>query len=299
VVSYNDFLPFGSTMIGRTFSSEKYRYSFNTQEKTDEISGSGNHTTADFWEYDPRLGRRWNLDPIPYPWLSSYSAFDNNPIYFTDHLGLSPNHPGKGNIFQRIYQRIFKRTSSRLKLGKKVERNKVIVRPPRREIIIDFEGDPTVTIGRDGFIYKDINLDYDWIKRFSYNQNTLKVGFDFDQMRENEEISILRRRALNADDKKTIFEVKLGLLSTDFIRNRRFLSSNMNDAFTVRYHQLLKADPSLINSQFDQFDNLSVTTFSDNGAVSVSRSFRLRFLMKLSDAEIEVKEKQGNTVEKP
>jgi hypothetical protein len=57
-----------------------YRFGFNGQEKSDEISGAGNHTTAQFWEYDPRLGRRWNLDPVPYPWQSSYSAFNNNPI---------------------------------------------------------------------------------------------------------------------------------------------------------------------------------------------------------------------------
>jgi hypothetical protein len=71
---------FGAPMTGRTFSSEKYRFGFNGQEKSDEISGAGNHTTAQFWEYDPRLGRRWNLDPVPYPWQSSYSAFNNNPI---------------------------------------------------------------------------------------------------------------------------------------------------------------------------------------------------------------------------
>ena len=64
-----------------------YRYSINGQEKTDEISGAGNHTTAQFWEYDTRLGRRWNLDPKPNPSLSSYSAFANNPIWFTDFKG--------------------------------------------------------------------------------------------------------------------------------------------------------------------------------------------------------------------
>ncbi|MFN6378635.1 MAG: hypothetical protein ACK4WD_05130 [Flavobacteriales bacterium] len=66
------------------------RYGFNSQEKTDEISGSGNHYTAEYWEYDSRLGRRWNLDPMffKYPWQSPYSAFNNNPIRFSDPLGL-------------------------------------------------------------------------------------------------------------------------------------------------------------------------------------------------------------------
>jgi len=43
---------------------EVYRYGFNGQEKTDELKGSGNHYTAEFWEYDSRLGRRWNVDPM-------------------------------------------------------------------------------------------------------------------------------------------------------------------------------------------------------------------------------------------
>jgi hypothetical protein len=42
-----------------------YRYGFNGQEKVDEISGVGNHNTALFWEYDTRLGRRWNVVLMP------------------------------------------------------------------------------------------------------------------------------------------------------------------------------------------------------------------------------------------
>ena len=64
-----------------------YRFAFNGQEKVDEISGLGNHNTALFWEYDTRLGRRWNLDPKPNASISSYSAFANNPILYTDVLG--------------------------------------------------------------------------------------------------------------------------------------------------------------------------------------------------------------------
>ena len=45
--------------------NDGYRFGFNGQEKVDEIAGAGNHTTAEFWEYDTRLGRRWNRDPEP------------------------------------------------------------------------------------------------------------------------------------------------------------------------------------------------------------------------------------------
>jgi RHS repeat-associated protein len=66
------------------------------QEKDDEIAGSGNSYTAEYWQYDSRLGRRWNVDPITYPWQSSYAAFNNNPIYFTDPLGLEGDPPTGG-----------------------------------------------------------------------------------------------------------------------------------------------------------------------------------------------------------
>jgi hypothetical protein len=64
-----------------------YLFGFNGQEKTDEIAGKGNHNTALFWEYDTRLGRRWNLDPKPTIGVSDYATFGNNPIWFFDVLG--------------------------------------------------------------------------------------------------------------------------------------------------------------------------------------------------------------------
>ena len=80
-------------MPGRKFSSSAgageggYRYGFNGQEKSTEIDADGNSMTAEFWQYDARLGRRWNLDPIPKFYESGYAAFANNPIWFTDVRG--------------------------------------------------------------------------------------------------------------------------------------------------------------------------------------------------------------------
>ena len=38
---------------------------FDIPENTNElVSGAGNTMTATFWEYDCRLGRRWNVDPV-------------------------------------------------------------------------------------------------------------------------------------------------------------------------------------------------------------------------------------------
>jgi hypothetical protein len=80
--------PFGMHIPGRSFSSGSYRYGFGSQEKDDKISGIGNSYTAKYWQYDSRLGRRWNTDPIIYPWQSTYTTFNNNPIVFNDPLGL-------------------------------------------------------------------------------------------------------------------------------------------------------------------------------------------------------------------
>lgn len=60
-------------------------------EKDDEISGDGNSYTAEFWQYDPRLGRRWNVDPVVKHQESPYATFANNPIWLVDPLGNDTN----------------------------------------------------------------------------------------------------------------------------------------------------------------------------------------------------------------
>ncbi|MDA3891191.1 MAG: hypothetical protein PF517_05950, partial [Salinivirgaceae bacterium] len=64
VIMANDYYPFG--MISRSVNpNREYRFGFGGQEKDDEITGnSGTHYTAAFWEYDTRIGRRWNVDPV-------------------------------------------------------------------------------------------------------------------------------------------------------------------------------------------------------------------------------------------
>ena len=59
-------------------------------EKDPEMKGDGNSYTTEFRQYDPRLGRWLSLDPLMqmFPSISPYVAFDNNPIFYTDPLGL-------------------------------------------------------------------------------------------------------------------------------------------------------------------------------------------------------------------
>jgi len=89
VISATDYFPFGMAIDSRSYTSSLYRYGFNTQERDNEING--NTYTAEFWEYDARSGRRWNLDPVNYPHLSPYSAFTDNPILFSDTKGDCPD----------------------------------------------------------------------------------------------------------------------------------------------------------------------------------------------------------------
>jgi hypothetical protein len=57
----------------------------NGQEKDEEL-GAG-VTTADYWEYDAKLARRWNVDPVVKVHESPYATFANNPIWFMDLQG--------------------------------------------------------------------------------------------------------------------------------------------------------------------------------------------------------------------
>ena len=86
--SENDHDPFGMLLVDRTWQfTTTYKYGFNGQEQDDEVYGNGNLNTALFWEYDSRLGRRWNLDPVVKPFISSFAVFSCNPIFKIDPLG--------------------------------------------------------------------------------------------------------------------------------------------------------------------------------------------------------------------
>jgi RHS repeat-associated protein len=90
LISATDYYAFGAPLPERTWQGGEYRFGFNGQERDDEVAGVGNIMTAEFWEYDARLGRRWNVDPISNISFSDYSTFENNPIYNEDHNGDFP-----------------------------------------------------------------------------------------------------------------------------------------------------------------------------------------------------------------
>ena len=81
----------------RDYVANDYRFGYNGMEKDNAVKGNGNSYTTEFRQYDPRLGRWLSLDPLmhEFPWMSPYVAFNNNPIYFIDPLGLEGGPPDK------------------------------------------------------------------------------------------------------------------------------------------------------------------------------------------------------------
>ena len=92
----HNYYPFGSSLNTRGFSAGTgFRFGFNTQEKDKEVYNNNETYTATFWEFDGRLGRRWNLDPVVKIWESSYVCFNDNPIIIIDVNGDDGTDPYK------------------------------------------------------------------------------------------------------------------------------------------------------------------------------------------------------------
>jgi RHS repeat-associated protein len=77
-------------MAGRKYNTSAYRYGFNGMEIDQDLDGN---YTAEHWEYEPRLGRRWNLDPVEAANESAYSTYSGNPILVSDPNGDCPFCP--------------------------------------------------------------------------------------------------------------------------------------------------------------------------------------------------------------
>jgi RHS repeat-associated protein len=92
IEAVNSTLVLSSLIFSEEGKSSEYRYGFGGQEKDGNIFIGA--YTAEYWEYDARLGRRWNLDPVVSATQSPYSVFNNNPICFVDPSGLEATGAG-------------------------------------------------------------------------------------------------------------------------------------------------------------------------------------------------------------
>ncbi|MFZ5553759.1 MAG: HNH endonuclease, partial [Bacteroidota bacterium] len=87
---YSDYYPGHQQLPGRSGGSTTYRFAgANGQEKETEVTSTNSHYSAEYWMYDSRTVRRWEQDPINYAWQSPYATFNNNPIIYSDRLGLA------------------------------------------------------------------------------------------------------------------------------------------------------------------------------------------------------------------
>jgi hypothetical protein len=68
--------------------------------RSSQVYITNNGYNPELKEYDQRMSRRWDPDPMTqkYPGLSPYSVFNNNPIYFADPKGLEGDPPSKGQL---------------------------------------------------------------------------------------------------------------------------------------------------------------------------------------------------------
>lgn len=105
VVSFTDYYPFGFPIVERSGNLAGYRFGFNGQEADNEAYGVKQSYTAEFWQYDTRLGRRWNVDPKGNISASFYACFGNNPIIFSDSFGDTTNYYNAttGKLLGTIY----------------------------------------------------------------------------------------------------------------------------------------------------------------------------------------------------
>lgn len=92
----SDYSPFGvmldSRCITRGIASEDYRYGFQSQERDDEIKGSGNSLNYEYRMHDTRLGRFFVVDPLTtkYPQWTPYQFAGNQVINSIELEGLEP-----------------------------------------------------------------------------------------------------------------------------------------------------------------------------------------------------------------
>jgi RHS repeat-associated protein len=91
VSSASDYAPFGMQLIGRKYSSDKYRYGFNGKEKDVDINGLTAYDYG-FRIYNPAIGKFLSVDPLinKYPMLSPYQFAANTPIIAVDIDGREP-----------------------------------------------------------------------------------------------------------------------------------------------------------------------------------------------------------------
>jgi hypothetical protein len=99
ILSVHDYYAFGQDVEERSFERGTYRYGMNGQEKEDDVFVGA--FSAQYWEYDSRIGRRWNLDLVSKPWQGDYVCFSNSPTWRVDPNGDDDYFNADGSFKER------------------------------------------------------------------------------------------------------------------------------------------------------------------------------------------------------
>ena len=70
--------------------------------------GEGASLSAEFWQYDSRLGRRWNVDPVFKEYESPYACFVGNPVWYMDSSGDTVIAYNNDRVTKKYMKRYFK-----------------------------------------------------------------------------------------------------------------------------------------------------------------------------------------------
>jgi hypothetical protein len=179
VLSAHDQYAFGQDMEERSFerAPEKgYRYGMNGQEKDDDVASGV--FAAQYWEYDSRIGRRWNVDPKPNVSESLYACFGNNPIAQSDVLGDTIVRDNKSNTGVLVMPRGYEKDEGLVVQYNAAVKSKlsIIVAGDLEEMVRDLKKTnhkfKNVLIG--GHSGADDNT-YVAIAGYSYNSSELKA----------------------------------------------------------------------------------------------------------------------------
>ena len=77
-----------NNLTGEFSASSDYSYGFNGMEKDDSTRGKGNIYTTLYRILDVENVTWLSTDPLvsKFPWQTSYSVMDGNPIYFNKNV---------------------------------------------------------------------------------------------------------------------------------------------------------------------------------------------------------------------
>ncbi|WP_164905207.1 RHS repeat domain-containing protein [Aequorivita ciconiae] len=97
IVQENNYYPFGlehkgyNTDVSPSGNSVARKFKFNGIEHEEALGL--NLYEMDFRQYDPAIARFTSIDPVTHHDFSTYTAFDNNPVFFADPSGADSESP--------------------------------------------------------------------------------------------------------------------------------------------------------------------------------------------------------------